>query len=363
MNENEHLRMENVDLLNTREGMLHGHGVVCRENERLMRKLEHLQRVLVTSPFVGTPSRGRSASLENLTDSENPGTHTRKASSDPPSVRDTSAQSDLSQYLSVPREKLVLPPVSNHGPYPNYVSRSSEDASPLRTPQNVSPPLENGTVEEQHSQPSTSLGYSNKDKKKDLSRKTNSAPNDRENEKGKPQSKAPDKTNIPKPVKKKVPVEMLPVQSTEKQSSGYATRFAQQKEFRAKHPPKKEGEKKAPGDTLSGQSPSYQTYPGAGYSQQLYNQGYNRANQERGYQSNIGTSGYSSTGQNMFGSQASLGAISNKSQNPPQSTYSSDDIVNMNERLKQELNHLDGAIHQYRYINQPQYSQPTNHPR
>ncbi|CAD7088674.1 unnamed protein product [Hermetia illucens] len=65
MVENKALRHENSDLFSTREMILHDHEVVCRENERLLKKLEDVNSVCVRSPLISSqPAISSTPSLE-----------------------------------------------------------------------------------------------------------------------------------------------------------------------------------------------------------------------------------------------------------------------------------------------------------
>lgn len=52
MNENQALRQENNELFSTREMILRDQEIVCRENERLLRKLEDVNSVCCRSPII-----------------------------------------------------------------------------------------------------------------------------------------------------------------------------------------------------------------------------------------------------------------------------------------------------------------------
>lgn len=52
MNENQALRQENNELYSTREMILRDQEVVCRENERLLKKLEDVNSVCCRSPII-----------------------------------------------------------------------------------------------------------------------------------------------------------------------------------------------------------------------------------------------------------------------------------------------------------------------
>ncbi|XP_050435822.1 kinesin-like protein KIF12 [Adelges cooleyi] len=56
-NENEALRRENAELFNSRDILQRDHEVVCRENERLLKKLEDVNSACIRSPII--PSRGQ----------------------------------------------------------------------------------------------------------------------------------------------------------------------------------------------------------------------------------------------------------------------------------------------------------------
>ncbi|XP_050534148.1 kinesin-like protein KIF12 isoform X2 [Daktulosphaira vitifoliae] len=56
-NENEALRKENAELFNSRDLMQRDHEIVCRENERLLKKLEDVNSACIRSPII--PARGQ----------------------------------------------------------------------------------------------------------------------------------------------------------------------------------------------------------------------------------------------------------------------------------------------------------------
>ncbi|KAJ3661534.1 hypothetical protein Zmor_005927 [Zophobas morio] len=69
MTENEALRRENSELFSSREMLQRDHEVVCRENERLLKKLEEVNSVCCSSPLI--PARPAfSAEILNSLDSE-----------------------------------------------------------------------------------------------------------------------------------------------------------------------------------------------------------------------------------------------------------------------------------------------------
>ncbi|KAK9881584.1 hypothetical protein WA026_016455 [Henosepilachna vigintioctopunctata] len=69
MGENESLRNENVDLFTSREMLQRDHEVVCRENERLLKKVEEVNKICCRSPLI--PARSAfSAEVLNLADSD-----------------------------------------------------------------------------------------------------------------------------------------------------------------------------------------------------------------------------------------------------------------------------------------------------
>ncbi|XP_025415041.1 kinesin-like protein KIF12 isoform X2 [Sipha flava] len=58
-NENEALRRENAELFNSRDLLQRDHEIVCRENERLLKKLEDVNSACIRSPII--PARGQYA--------------------------------------------------------------------------------------------------------------------------------------------------------------------------------------------------------------------------------------------------------------------------------------------------------------
>ncbi|XP_008188533.2 kinesin-like protein KIF12 [Acyrthosiphon pisum] len=56
-NENEALRRENAELFNSRDLLQRDHEIVCRENERLLKKLEDVNSACIRSPII--PARGQ----------------------------------------------------------------------------------------------------------------------------------------------------------------------------------------------------------------------------------------------------------------------------------------------------------------
>lgn len=140
MVENEHLRTTNVELFQSREEVTRHQMVLSRENDRLSKKLEELERVIVSSPmslrtYSGVESLRdveRTSSLPDeysfqghsagdarpspLTQEEG---HLERRNSHPLQSRHRRRASDPLR----PSVATKFPPISN-GPYPNFIGQS-----------------------------------------------------------------------------------------------------------------------------------------------------------------------------------------------------------------------------------------------
>ncbi|XP_073813749.1 kinesin-like protein at 54D isoform X1 [Musca autumnalis] len=97
MQENEALRQENNHLFTVRETILRDQEIVCRENERLLKKLEDVNKVCVRSPLI--PAR---AALSSASGSETPGT---EIWTNPQDFQDERDPSNLQGRISENNEK------------------------------------------------------------------------------------------------------------------------------------------------------------------------------------------------------------------------------------------------------------------
>ncbi|XP_031560241.1 kinesin-like protein KIF12 [Actinia tenebrosa] len=124
MIENEHLRSENGDLHKSRDEISRQRAIVSRENERLLKKLEDLERVFVSSPvsFRSLSGVERSRSLpeggKSTFDYKAVGYDVGYRSSSNPDYY------QLKHRSSSEPTNLSFPPI-NDGPYPNYVHHGS----------------------------------------------------------------------------------------------------------------------------------------------------------------------------------------------------------------------------------------------
>ncbi|XP_078360940.1 kinesin-like protein KIF12 isoform X2 [Oculina patagonica] len=154
MLENEHLRTTNVELVQSREEVSRQQMVLSRENDRLSKKLEELERVIVSSPMSlrtlsGVESlRGveRTSSLPeerfmNTFPGHSAGARPSPFAAEPNHLERRNSvpmqSKDRRRSTSDPVPPIVVkfPPIQN-GPYPNYVGQGNwqqiSEAQPTR---------------------------------------------------------------------------------------------------------------------------------------------------------------------------------------------------------------------------------------
>ncbi|XP_033230766.1 kinesin-like protein KIF12 [Belonocnema kinseyi] len=114
MNENEALRRENAELYSTREQVIRDQEVVCKENERLLKKLEDVNSVCCRSPIIPARPAYSSEMLNGSNNEDLPGATNIWTNPYPDSAvpnysisRDLLDGSGLSKYGSVMPQKVL----------------------------------------------------------------------------------------------------------------------------------------------------------------------------------------------------------------------------------------------------------------
>lgn len=153
MVENEHLRTTNVELVQCREEVTRQQMVLSRENDRLSKKLEELERVIVSSPmslrtFSGVESLrivertsslpdeyfktsvpGHSAGDRHPSPLASEGSHLERRNSHPLQSKDRRRASDPTPPIVTTK----FPPIQNR-PYPNFVGQGGWSEVPEAGP-------------------------------------------------------------------------------------------------------------------------------------------------------------------------------------------------------------------------------------